>query len=145
MIWTEEAEERFLSVLRQTGNVSVATAAAGVPRSFIYRKRKANRRFRNLWQEAMDEALDRLEAMLWDRALGAGTKDGGRTGSSIGPDERLAIFLLKAHRPEVFSDGGQKQSPRNWTSADNARKRLLRKLAEISDRLHPGDDGENES
>jgi hypothetical protein len=133
IVWNAETEEKFLTCLRQTGNVSAATEAAGLTRTFAYRKRNSNRRFRQLWQEAMDEALDKLEARLWDRALGAGTG----TGKTIGPDERLAIFLLKAHRPEIFSDNAQKQSPRAWTSADTARGKLLKKLEEISGRLKP--------
>ncbi|WP_321397352.1 hypothetical protein [Emcibacter sp.] len=123
-----------MSVLRLTGNVTAATAAAGVTRAFIYRKRVSNRRFRKLWQEAMDEALDKLEAMLWDRALGA---DKATTGKGIGPDEKLAIFLLKAHRPEIFSEGQNKSRPRSWVAADSARNKLIKKLDEISGRREP--------
>ncbi|MFC7048894.1 hypothetical protein [Emcibacter nanhaiensis] len=132
IVWNAGKEEKFLTRLRQTGNVSAATEAAGVTRTFAYRKRNASRRFRQLWQEAMDEALDKLEARLWDRALGAGTG----TGKTIGPDERLAIFLLKAHRPEIFSDSARHQPQRAWTSADTARGKLQKKLEEISGRLN---------
>jgi hypothetical protein len=138
--WTAEVEESFLDTLRRTGNVTAAIAAAGVPRALVYRKRGRNRRFRLLWQEAMDEALDRLEAMLWERALGDRRKKGGDSARTIGPDERLAIFLLKAHRPETFSDGAQKNPHRRWTSAEAARGRLLKKLGEISERLKPEPD-----
>ena len=136
--WNAEKEERFLSRLRQTGNVSAAIEAADATRTYVYRKRNSNRRFRQLWQDAMDEALDKLEARLWDRALGTGA--GAAVGKTLGPDERLAIFLLKAHRPEIFADGAQKQPPRTWTSADTARRKLLTKLDEISDRLKQPDE-----
>ncbi|HHL34186.1 MAG TPA: hypothetical protein ENJ30_07470 [Desulfobulbaceae bacterium] len=68
--WKAEREAIFLEVLQQTGNVTRATAKAGLARSLVYRRRNMRPDFREKWQNAMEQALDYLEAYLWDKAMG---------------------------------------------------------------------------
>ena len=82
--------DRFLTKLRESGNVRLSCAAADLPRTTAYRWRKTWATFAAEWQEALDDALDLLEEEAWRRAR----KD----------SDRLLMFLLKAHRREVYGD-----------------------------------------
>ncbi|WP_138379134.1 hypothetical protein [Luteithermobacter gelatinilyticus] len=142
--WSTDKERIFLQTLRHTGNVTAATEAAQADRSFVYRRRNSNARFRKLWREAMEEALDKLEAVLWEKALGLSNGSGavkGRPGLPAGQkkntDERLAIFLLKAHRPEIFAIKSNKNQKTPQMS-DSPRRKLLDQLNDMAARK--GDD-----
>lgn len=89
-----EAMERFLSRLRESGNIRASCEAAGVPRSTAYRWRDRWATFRDEWDEALEDALDILEATAWKRAV----KE---------QSDRLLMFLLKAHRPDKYKDRSQ--------------------------------------
>jgi len=82
--------DRFLGKLRESGNVRLACEAADVPRSTVYRWREKWSTFGDEWQDALDDALDLLEAEAWRRARKS--------------SDRLLMFLLKAHRREVYGD-----------------------------------------
>tara|TARA_R110002073_G_scaffold334084_1_gene522814 strand:+ start:3286 stop:3735 length:450 start_codon:yes stop_codon:yes gene_type:complete len=134
--WSAEKESVFLNVLQQSGNVTAATAAAGLDRSQVYRRRAAHPAFRAKWQAAMDQALDHLEAYLWDKALGtAGRQDASDTAGGKAPviDEKVAIFLLKAHRPEIFGDGRRRPTSLSKGKTLSPRARLLKKLDQMGD------------
>lgn len=141
--WNAQKEALFLEVLQQTGNVTKATVKAGLDRSLVYRKRNSNQAFREKWQNAMDQALDYLEAYLWDKAMGKtiempGDTDGDAEGNADGDmggrvvDEKIAIFLLKAHRPEIFGDGKKRQDLDVKTKGESPRSRLLLKLDKMT-------------
>jgi len=83
-------ERTFLEAFRNTGNVRAACQAAGVHRTAPYVRAKRDPRFAADWAAAKQDAIDLLESWLWD----AGSKG----------DTRATIFLLKAHRPEVYRD-----------------------------------------
>jgi len=117
----------FLEELQLTGNVSAATAKAGLDRSLVYRRRNLNPEFREKWQNAMDQALDYLEAYLWDKAMGKEASDEGRV-----VDEKIAIFLLKAHRPEIFGDGKPRRPPDDKSRQHSPRARLMKKLDQMA-------------
>jgi hypothetical protein len=82
--------EPFLAVLRNTANVRSACEAAGISRVDAYRQRKRNAGFAKRWQEAIDEAVDLLEAEAFRRGMAI--------------SDTLLIFLLKCHRPTVYRD-----------------------------------------
>lgn len=81
----------FLSALRDSGNVRVACAAAQIGKSTAYDRRKADPEFAAIWQDAMDDAADVLEAEARRRAV-------------VGGSDTLLIFLLKGARPEKYRD-----------------------------------------
>lgn len=85
----------FLEALAQTANVRLSCQAANIGRSTAYRWREKWATFRTGWDEAIEDACDVLEALAWQRARG--TQD--RPGS-----DRLLMFLLKAHRRELYGD-----------------------------------------
>lgn len=83
-------QARFLAELRDTGAVRYACQAAGVGRSTVYRERQRDEQFALEWSDALEDSCDELEAEARRRA---------RDGS-----DSLLMFLLKAHRPEVYRD-----------------------------------------
>ena len=133
--WTIKKETIFLEVLQQTGNVSKATAQAGLDRSLVYRRRNMRPEFREKWQNAMEQALDYLEAYLWDKAMG---KDESETPDGRVVDEKIAIFLLKAHRPEIFGDGKKRLAMDEKSKGQSPRSRLLKKLDQMANKSIDG-------
>ena len=99
---TLRAREIFLSVFRDTCNVSEAARAAGVARRTVYDWRDADPAFAIAWDEAEDEAVDALEAAARKRAIES--------------SDRLMEVLLKAHRPQKYAE----RSKTELTGADGA-------------------------
>ena len=56
----------------------------------VYKARDNGNGFRDEWDEAMAEAVDRLEQIAWERARKT--------------SDTLLIFLLKAHRPSLYRE-----------------------------------------
>lgn len=80
----------FLEALRNSANIRVACRAAGISRQAAYKARAASEEFRAAWDEALEDAIDMLEAIAQDRARKQ--------------SDTLMIFLLKAHRPEKYRE-----------------------------------------
>jgi hypothetical protein len=84
----------FLGMLARSASVSTACTAAGVSRDTAYRHRGRFPRFRAKWDEALEVSVDALAAEARLRAF-----DRNDPASA-----RMLMFLLKAHRPEVYRD-----------------------------------------
>jgi hypothetical protein len=80
----------FLTTLRDTGNVRLSCSQAHVDRAVVYRRKADDPPFGIAWEEAHEEAIDTLDAIARQRAMG---------GSDL-----LLIFLLKAHRRPVYGE-----------------------------------------
>ena len=140
--WNRQKEEAFLQVLQQTGNVSSAAAGAGLDRSLVYRRRNSNATFRAKWHLAMDQALDDLEAYLWDKAMGKTRlrpSDKGEEAARSVIDEKAAIFLLKAHRPEIFGNAKKRPGMKNSRRVASPRDRLLKKIDQMAENTRSGE------
>lgn len=87
---TDRARATFLETLRETGNVSAAARAASIGRRTAYDWREADPAFAESWEEAEEEAIDKLEEVARARA--------------IDNSDRMLEILLKAHRPEKYVD-----------------------------------------
>ena len=85
-----ETIDLFLEKLRNSGNVRSSCRAAGVGRTTVYRWRKKWATFAAEWDEAKEDACDLLEEEAWRRAMEE--------------SDRLLMFLLKAHRRQVYGD-----------------------------------------
>ena len=88
---TNRQRTTFLKALREVPNVSRAAAAAGMSRQSAYNIKNSDDEFREAWQAALDEALDKCEEALFER-------------SHTGKSDVASIFLLKHHRPWKYSD-----------------------------------------
>lgn len=96
-------------------NVSEAARAAGVDRSTPYHWATDDPEFKAAWDVAEQEAIDRLEAEAWRRAVDGVEEyvtSGGRLlrdddGSPLlqrRHSDTLMTTLLKAHRPEKYKE-----------------------------------------
>ena len=86
---------KFLELFGFSMNVVLSAKGAGVDRQTIYRERRRNPEFAAAYEEAKQEAIERLEADAYDRAKKA--------------SDTLLIFLLKSHKPEVYRENLQQQ------------------------------------
>ena len=80
----------FLAKMRNSGNIRASCEAAHISRATAYRWRSQWSTFAAEWDEAKDDAVDWLDLEAWKRA-------------TQGASDRLLMFLLKAHKPEVYS------------------------------------------
>jgi hypothetical protein len=105
---TEKWKQIFIEELARSGNVLLSSRKAGVSRTAVYKARKDDPAFADNWDDAMDEAVDLLEAVARGRAVNGIDKPVYRGGVQVGTireySDTLLIFLLKAHRPERFRD-----------------------------------------
>ena len=99
---------RWLARLAETCNVTAACGMAGIGRSTVYDARDNNSAFAEAWTEAEADAVDNLEAECRRRALDGTRRPVYQGGKLVGhvPEysDVLAMFLLKAHRPQKYRD-----------------------------------------
>ena len=98
----------FLLHLGRTGSVTVAATRANLSRRTLYKHRAADEAFAGFWDEALDLGVERLQDDAMRRALQGTERAVFRNGRQVGSvqqfDNRLLQFLLKAHRPETYSE-----------------------------------------
>jgi hypothetical protein len=82
---------RFLLTLRKIANVNDACEAVGISRVTAYDRRQKDPHFRAQWDDALQDAVDRLEKRGWQMAL-----------HPREPSEGMIKFLLGAHRPHMY-------------------------------------------
>lgn len=86
-------KKRFLRALARMPNISLAARSAGMSRSAAYAYRSKDEKFASAWDEAVEEALDRIEANVFEDALG----DGRNALVS-------RLFLLKSWRRDRYAE-----------------------------------------
>lgn len=100
---------RFLTALATTGIVSRAAKAAKVGRSTAYRHRGDDAEFARLWDDAVEESNDLLEAEAFRRAVKGVRKPVYQGKLLVGYvreySDQLLITLLKSRRPSKYRDG----------------------------------------
>lgn len=105
---TDRARETFLAVLADTCNVSEAARKAGIGRSSAYEWREDDPTFAAAWDQAEQEAADKLEREAWRRAVEGTDKpvtfQGAITATYKEYSDRMLELLLKAHRPDKFKE-----------------------------------------
>lgn len=105
---TRVARERFIATLRDTANVRAAAQAAGVDRKTAYRWRDVSKAFAQQWDEALEDAVDTLEAAAMRRARDGVAEpvfwQGGKIAEVRKYSDVLLMFLMKAHRPKKYRE-----------------------------------------
>lgn len=81
---------KFLKALAENGNVSDACRRANVSKNTVYEWRKNNKEFAAQWQTAIEDAIESLELIAWQRAKAT--------------SDTLIIFLLKSLKPTVYRE-----------------------------------------
>jgi len=123
----------FLAKMRATGNVYLSCEAAGIPRSTAYYWRNKYKTFADEWDAAKEDAVDKLDAEAWKRA-------------TTGQSDRLLMFLLKAHKPEVYNPvqrqrlEGTGEGGAIEVSVTSPRDEIARRLAGIEARTREDGD-----
>lgn len=110
---TDRARETFIETLRESCNVSEAARAAGIARRTAYDWRDGDAEFASAWDDAEQDAADKLEREAWRRAVEGTDKpisfQGVVTASYKEYSDKMLEILLKAHRPEKFVERSKLQ------------------------------------
>lgn len=104
----ESAWEKFWELFSRTGNLSRSADGACISRVEVYRRRKSEPEFEAKFQETLKFAIDAMEEEAQRRAF-EGFEDpvfykGDQVGTITRYSDPLAMFLLKAHRPEKYKE-----------------------------------------
>lgn len=105
---TPERLSAFCAALADTGVVAKACKAVGISRQTAYEWRDEMPDFRARWDKAINIGITALEDEAHRRAF-EGTEEpiyhhGTLVGSNTKYSDALAMFLLKAHRPEKYRE-----------------------------------------
>jgi hypothetical protein len=105
----------FLHFLSRSGSVTFAAQQSKLDRRTVYRLKANDEAFAAQWDEALNLGIDRLQDDAMQRALN-GTerhlwRNGRQVGSVLQYDNKLLQFLLRAHRPEIYSEKRQSAVP----------------------------------
>lgn len=106
--WTAERQREFIQCLAETGCVSEACAEVGIsPRSaYRLRDRPDAKAFRLAWLHAQTQAVTRLTAIAFERAIHGSSEQFYRDGVLVAErrksSDRLLMFLLKHFDPVSF-------------------------------------------
>lgn len=107
-ILTPHARMRFLAEIREHGNVSRAARVIGISRRTAYSVRETDSEFRDDWDEARAEGLDKLEAEARRRAEQGVLKPVYQKGRHVGVvreySDTLMSLLLKANLPQKYRE-----------------------------------------
>ncbi|WP_374137227.1 MULTISPECIES: hypothetical protein [unclassified Sphingomonas] len=123
----------FLQHLAKNANVSKSAKLAGVSTSALYEHRAKTAAFASQWDAAIAEALDELEQLVIERAKRGVAKPVFYAGKKVGTvrnySDTLAMFMLKAKRPEVYARLHAEVAVES--NDDAARAEVLRRLARL--------------
>ncbi|NJK43953.1 MAG: terminase [Pleurocapsa sp. SU_196_0] len=104
----EDAKALFLKTLATTASVSAASKAAKIDRKTAYEWRQKDAPFAEAWDDALETSISSLETEARRRALKGTSKPVYQGGELVGSiqeySDTLMIFLLKAHRPNVYRE-----------------------------------------
>jgi hypothetical protein len=87
----------FLAALAECPDVSFAARCAKITRQRAYQARDESAEFAAAWDDAHEQAIDKLAGVAHKRALES--------------SDTLAIFLLKSHRRAVYGDPAKNPPP----------------------------------
>lgn len=109
--WSAEKQRLFIATLADTGSVTLAARAVGMTAKSAYALRRApdGDGFDRAWRAAIRQAMNRLIDVCMERALEGSEvpvfdKDGRVIGHKVRHHDRMAMFLLRAHMPELFRE-----------------------------------------
>ncbi len=107
--WTHTRQRKFIEELADTGSVRHAAMAVEMSQKSCYRLRRAPgaENFARAWDAAIEEASLRLVDLAFERAVQGVPdpvfdKDGACIAVRRKYNDRLLMFLLRAHRPERY-------------------------------------------
>lgn len=103
--WTTAKSDRFIEVLADSCNVSLAARAVRRSVGNVYIQRNKDAAFRAAWDQALAIGYARLETMMLERALHGVEKvvtlKSGESKIMREYNDRVALSLLRLHRDSV--------------------------------------------
>ena len=116
--WTVATQQAFIGVLADTGSVTQAAREVNMSATSCYRLRRAadGAAFAAAWDAAVQTASLRLVDLAFDRAINGSPepvfdREGNRVGQRVRFNDRLLMFLLRAHQPDRYRTPGQSPAP----------------------------------
>ena len=116
--WSPERQRSFIEALADRGSVTEAAQAVGMSVSSAYKLRRSPRgeNFARAWNIALHQAALHLADVAFDRAIHGSDepvfdKDGRRVGRRMRLNDRLLMFLLRAHLPERYAHAHREAPP----------------------------------
>lgn len=132
--WTEAKADKFIEVLADSCNVSLAARAVDRSVGNIYIQRAKDAAFRGAWQQALAIAYSRLELMMLERALNGVEKvvtlKNGESRIMREYNDRVALALLRQHRDSVAAF----EQTIDDDEYQEACQRIMDKLARLRER-----------
>lgn len=128
---------KFITNLTKTANVSRSARLAGISTSALYAHRAKTPSFAKQWDDAIGAALDDLEQDVIRRARQGVERPvffgGSKIGSVRNYSDTLAMFVLKAKRPEVYARLNAAGESGVGISDDDARAEVLRRIERLKE------------
>lgn len=131
--WTEAKEKKFIQVLADSCNVTLAAKAIKRSVPSVYERRTKDAAFRGAWDKALAIGYARLEMMMLERALHGTEKTVTVMGESRimrEYNDRVALSLLRHHRESVAQFEEQVHADDYREACD----RIIEKLARLRER-----------
>ena len=105
--WSAERQRLFLTHLAETGSVHLASSAARLSARGAYRLRTRSAAFARAWDTALQLAVGRLSAIVFDRAINGRVEQVYHSGELVGerrvPSDKLLMWLLSRLDPKRFA------------------------------------------
>lgn len=105
---TPEKLTAFCAALAETGIVARACKAVSITRQTAYEWRREDPAFKKAWEEALEIGISALEDEAHRRAFRGVPERHYKNGELIDTTRKysdtLAIFLLKAHKPDRYRE-----------------------------------------
>lgn len=129
---TASKDAKFFELIAGGATISDACRIVGYSRNSVYLYKAADPKFEDAWDEANEQAIERMEREADRRAIEGFDKPVFHLGVEVGSERRfsdtLLIFRLKAKRPDVYRDRTELSGNLNITGGlatrlENARKR----------------------
>ncbi|PAX07606.1 hypothetical protein [Sphingomonas lenta] len=137
--WTHAKQRLFIEVLADTASPRQAAAAVDMSLGSAYKLRRSPgaEGFAAAWDAAIQQASKRLVDIAFERAVDGVEEpvwdaDGRVVGHKTRYNDRLLMFLLRAHQPERY-----RHAAREVRQSDEAPPPALPPVAEAVTRLDP--------
>ncbi|MBB4838061.1 hypothetical protein HNP52_001112 [Sphingomonas kyeonggiensis] len=108
--WSPERQRDFIEALADRGSVTEAARQVGMSVGSAYKLRRSpgGENFARAWEIAIHHAANHLADLAFDRAIHGSDepvfdKEGRRVGRRMRINDRLLMFLLRAHLPERYA------------------------------------------
>lgn len=105
--WSAERQRAFLATLAETGSVHLASGEARLSARSAYRLRTRSPAFAAAWDTALQLAVGRLAAIVFDRAINGRVEQVYQGGTLVAerqvPSDKLLTWLLARLDPRRFA------------------------------------------